>query len=72
MICCHLPIPQFAAFEYHSGLDMMTKEVKLPRKNKIFNSKFKQIEATKPCFFNTSLFDAKSDEIVSSLSVVQV
>jgi hypothetical protein len=25
----HLPIPQFkTAFEYHSGLDMMTKEVK--------------------------------------------
>jgi hypothetical protein len=69
MICCTYSAIRKTAFEYHSGLDMMTKEVKSARKNKIFNSKFKQIECYEAkCFLTRAFFDAKSDEIVSIFS----
>jgi hypothetical protein len=58
------------AFEYHSGLDMMTKEVK-SAKEKIKSSivSLSKLNATKPnAFLTRAFFDAKSDEIVSIFS----
>jgi hypothetical protein len=58
------------AFEYHSGLDMMTKEVK-SAKEKIKSSivSLSKLNATKPnAFLTRTFFDAKSDEIVSIFS----
>lgn len=58
------------AFEYHSGLDMMTKDVK-SAKEKIKSSilALSKLNATKPnAFLTRTFFDAKSDEIVSIFS----
>lgn len=57
-------------FEYHTGLDTMTKDVK-SSKEKIKSSllNFGKLNASKPNAFLTRMFfDAKSDEIVSIFS----
>jgi hypothetical protein len=57
-------------FEYHTGLDTMTKDVKSSKekiKSSILN--FGKLNASKPNAFLTRMFfDAKSDEIVSIFS----
>lgn len=58
------------AFEYHSGLDTMTKDLKLSKeKIKAAIISLSKLNATKPnAFLTRTFFDAKSDEIVSIFS----
>ena len=57
-------------FEYHSGLDMMTKDVKASKETiKTAIMGLAKLNATKPnAFLTRTFFDAKSDEIVSVFS----
>lgn len=57
-------------FEYHSGLDMMTKDVKASKETiKTAILGLAKLNATKPnAFLTRTFFDAKSDEIVSVFS----
>ena len=58
------------AFEYHSGLDLMTKDLKMAKeKIKTSIEKLSNLNALRPNAFLTRVFlDAKSDEIVSIFS----
>ena len=57
-------------FEYHTGLDMMTKDVKASKETiKTAILALAKLNATKPnAFLTRTFFDAKSDEIVSIFS----
>jgi hypothetical protein len=57
-------------FEYHTGLDMMTKDVKASKETiKTAILALAKLNATKPnAFLTRTFFDAKSDEIVSVFS----
>jgi hypothetical protein len=57
-------------FEYHTGLDMMTKDVKAAKETiKTAILALAKLNATKPnAFLTRTFFDAKSDEIVSIFS----
>lgn len=58
------------AFEYHSGLDMMAKDIKSAKEKIKFSIlALSKLNATKPnAFLTRTFFDAKSDEIVSVFS----
>lgn len=57
-------------FDYHSGLDLMTKDVKIAKeKIKVAVINLSKLNASRPNAFLTRVFfDAKSDEIVSIFS----
>ncbi|MDG2431825.1 DUF4835 family protein [Flavobacterium sp.] len=57
-------------FEYHSGMDLMTKDVKASKETiKTAILGLAKLNATKPnAFLTRTFFDAKSDEIVSVFS----
>jgi hypothetical protein len=57
-------------FEYHAGLDMMTKDLKASKETiKTSILALAKLNATKPnAFLTRTFFDAKSDEIVSIYS----
>ncbi|OAB29753.1 protein of unknown function [Flavobacterium fryxellicola] len=58
------------AFDYHTGLDLMTKDVKIAKeKIKVAVLNLSKLNAVRPNAFLTRVFfDAKSDEIVSVFS----